>query len=87
LLVTIEGLVVLIADRRAARVTIRPDTPNEQVTSAARALLSHLLARAGRDLIVETIDGQPPSGSKYLDAFVGAGFRRSASGLRYYRTV
>jgi len=87
LLVTIEGLVVLIADRRGARVTIRPDTSDEQVTSAAKAILSHLVARVGRDLNIETIDGQPAGGSKYLDAFVSAGFKRSASGLRYYRTV
>jgi ATP-dependent Lhr-like helicase len=87
LLITIEGVVVLMADRRAARVTIRPNTSDEQVTSAAKALLAHLLARAGRDLNVETIDGQPAGGSRYLDAFVAAGFKRSASGLRYYRAI
>ncbi len=87
LLVTIEGVVVLVAERRGARVAIRPDTADARVTSAVKALVAHVLARVGRDLTVETIDGQPPSGSKHLDAFVAAGFRRSASGLRYYRRV
>jgi hypothetical protein len=36
---------------------------------------------------VETIDGQPASGSAYLEAFRAAGFKRGTTGLRYYRKV
>jgi len=87
LLVSIDGLVVLIAERRGERVAIRPDTSDEHIASAVKALVAHLLERLGLDLTVETIDGQPAGGSKHRDAFTAAGFKRTASGLRYYRTV
>jgi hypothetical protein len=48
-------------------------------------LVEHLLARTTKDLVVETIEGQPASGSPRLDAFRAAGFRRGTIGLRYYR--
>jgi ATP-dependent Lhr-like helicase len=87
LLVTIDGVVVLIAERRGARVTVRPDVPSEQVTAAARSLVGRLLARTNGDLTVETINGQPASGGAHHDAFVAAGFKRGTAGLRYYRSV
>src|SRR6185437_8339168 len=83
LLATVNGAVVAIAERRGARVVIRPDTPHDVVTAAVRALVAHLTARTSRDLVVETIDGQPASGSQYLDAFLAAGLRRGTTGLRY----
>ncbi len=86
LLVTIDGVVVMIAERRGARVAVRPETPDADVTRAAGALAEYLLARTTKDLIVETIDGVPASGSARLDAFVAAGFRRGTTGLRFYRT-
>jgi hypothetical protein len=52
-----------------------------------RAIVVHLVERTSRDLVIETIDGQPASGSQYLDAFVAAGMRRGTTGLRYYRRV
>jgi ATP-dependent Lhr-like helicase len=85
LLVSIDGLVVMIAERRGERIVIRPDTSDEVVTRAVGALVEHLLARTTKDLVVETIEGQPASGSPRLDAFRAAGFRRGTVGLRYYR--
>jgi ATP-dependent helicase Lhr and Lhr-like helicase len=87
LLVTVAGVVLMIAERRGASLIVRPGTLAEQVTRAAAALITHLVERTPRDVIVETIDGQPASGSAHLDAFRAAGFRRSTTGLRYYRAV
>jgi hypothetical protein len=85
LLVTIDGVVVMIAERRGARIVTRPDTSDEVITPAAAAVAEYLLQRTARDLIVETIDGVPASGSARLDAFRAAGFRRGTTGLRFYR--
>ena len=85
LLVTLDGLVVMIAERRGERILIRPSTSDAVVTRAAAALVAHLGAQTTRDITVETIDGQPASGSRHLDAFRAAGFRRGTVGLRYYR--
>ena len=87
LLIAVRGSVVMMAERRGERVSIRPGTTAEDVTRAARALSEHLLARTTKDFVVETIDGVPASGSAWLDAFAAAGFRRGTVGLRYYRTV
>jgi ATP-dependent helicase Lhr and Lhr-like helicase len=87
LLVAIDGVVVMIAERRGERVRVRPGTSAEQVTKAARALVDHLVSRSPRDVIVETIDGVPASGSPLLDAFTAAGFRRGTTGLRFYRSL
>jgi hypothetical protein len=75
----------MIADRRGARVIVRPDTPDETVALAIRALLARLMLQSDRDIVVETIDGQPASGSRLIDVFRDAGFRRGTVGLRYYR--
>jgi ATP-dependent Lhr-like helicase len=85
LLVTIDGVVVLMAERRGERVVTRPGTADADITRAATALVEHLLARSSRDLTVETIDGVPASGSARIDAFRVAGFRRGTTGLRFYR--
>ena len=66
---------------------MRPDTPDAVVTRVVRALLERLARTTNHDLNVETIDGQPARGSKYLDAFKEAGFKRGTAGLRYYRSV
>ncbi len=87
LLVAIDGVVVMIAERRGERILIRPETSDDSVSAAALALAKHLAARAKRDFIVETIDGQLASGSRYVEAFQKAGFKRGTSGLRYYVTV
>jgi ATP-dependent Lhr-like helicase len=85
LLVTVAGTVVMIAERRGERIVVRPDSSDAIVTRAAEALASHLASHTSRDLTVETIDGQPAAGSRYLDAFRSAGFKRGTSGLRFYR--
>jgi hypothetical protein len=87
LLVTIDGVVVLIAERRGEKILVRPETIDETLTRALQALVVHVSERTTRDLIVETIDGQPASGSKYLDAFREAGFKRGTVGLRYYKPL
>jgi ATP-dependent Lhr-like helicase len=87
LLVAVDGLVVLMAERRGERIAIRPDTPPDQATRAATALVEHLLERTTRDLVIESIDGVPASGSAWLDAFAAAGFRRGTIGIRYYRNL
>lgn len=85
LLVTIDGVVVLMAERRGERVVTRPGVPDTEITRAATALAEHLRARTSRDLTIETIDGVPASGAARLDAFRAAGFKRGTTGLRYYR--
>jgi hypothetical protein len=57
------------------------------VTRAAAAVVAHLAEHTTRDITIETIDGQPASGSAHLDAFRAAGFRRGTIGLRYYRSI
>jgi ATP-dependent Lhr-like helicase len=87
LLVTVDGVVVMMAEKRGARIVIRPGTSETVVADAARALLAHGEQESRRDVNVETIDGQPASGSAYLEAFRAAGFKRGTTGLRYYRKV
>ena len=87
LLVLVRGVVVMIADRRGSRVVVRPDTSDETVGLALKALLLRLLEQSDRDIVVETIDGQPASGSRFIDVFRDAGFRRGTVGLRYYRAT
>jgi ATP-dependent Lhr-like helicase len=85
LLVLVRGTVVMIADRRGSRIVVRPHTSDEIVGLAIKALTARLLEHSDRDIVVETIDGQPASGSRYTDVFREAGFRRGTVGLRYYR--
>ena len=77
----------MIADRRGERIVMRPDTSDEIVGLAIKSLLAQLLELSDRDIVVETIDGQPASGSRFLDVFRDAGFRRGTVGLRYYRAT
>jgi hypothetical protein len=87
LLVTLDGRVVMIAERRGERIVIRPDASAADVTKAARAVAEHLAARTARDLTVETIDGRAAALSGFADSFIAAGFKRSSGGLRFYRAV
>jgi ATP-dependent Lhr-like helicase len=85
LLVAVGGRVVLIAERRGSRVAVRPDTDQAIVASGAEALVRHLSSRLRRDLVLETIDGQPSAASPHATAFEKAGFRRGRTDLRYLR--
>ena len=85
LLVAIGGRVVLIAERRGSRVVVRPEADEAIVARAAEALIRHLSSRLRRDLVLETIDGQPAAASPQATAFEKAGFRRGRTDLRYLR--
>ncbi|MDQ2664664.1 MAG: DEAD/DEAH box helicase [Gemmatimonadota bacterium] len=88
MLVTSGGRIVLSAEARGARVRVGVGVGTDDVIEAARALVERLVRRYGKarrkDVIVETIDGERASGSRWADAFVEAGFRMMAGGLRYY---
>lgn len=87
LLVIVGGRVVMIAERRASRVDVRPGTDAATAARAARVLLDHVATRVRHDIVLELIDGEASAASRYADAFVQAGFRRGARGLRYYRAT
>jgi len=87
LLVVERGRVVMIAERHGSRVVVRPGTDDALVTRAAQALVRHLATRVRRDVVLETIDGQPAAASRHAEAFSAAGFRRGASALRYFRSA
>ena len=88
LLVTNGGRVVVVAEGRGSRLRVRADTPADQVAAAARALAERLTARQGttrrKDVVVETIDGERASGSRYAQALRDAGFKGMGTGLRWY---
>jgi hypothetical protein len=83
--VAVGGRVVLIAERRGSRVAVRPETDEATVARAAEALVKHLSSRLRRDLVLETIDGQPSAASPHAAAFEKAGFRRGRTDMRYLR--
>ncbi len=85
LLVALDGRVVMIAERRGSRIVVRPETDESTVAKAAEALVFHLSARMRRDLVLETIDGQPAAASPHASAFASAGFRRGTTELRLLR--
>ena len=50
-------------------------------------LAERLIARQGRrrrDVVVETVDGERATGSRWADALREAGFKGMGTGLRYY---
>ena len=86
LLATRAGQVLLVAERRGRRITIRPGLRPADVVAAARALAQHLVDASDgrRDPVIETIDGIAAAASPFSDAFGAAGFRATAAGLRFY---
>jgi ATP-dependent Lhr-like helicase len=87
LLVTKAGRVVISAEGRGRRVTVAPDTSDDDARVAAESLVAHLsLPVAGgqrrHDLEIETIDGAAATRSPHSAAFVAAGFRRDGLTLR-----
>src|SRR5262249_20134664 len=85
LLVVLGGRVVMIAERRGSRVVVRPETDELTVAKAAEAFVHHFYARTRRDLVLETIDGQPAATSSHAGVFASAGFRRGTTELRLLR--
>src|SRR4029078_6541977 len=69
LFVTLDAVVVMIAERRGERSLTRGATREAVVTRAAPALVAHLSDHTTRALVVETIDGQPASGRMHLESF------------------
>ncbi len=88
LLVMRGGRVLLAVEGRGRSVRVRPALGTDDVVAAAGALIEHLTrSRSGRrrrDLVVERVDGDVATASPYVDAFMRAGFRRTARELRYY---
>jgi ATP-dependent Lhr-like helicase len=86
LLVTRAGQLLLVAESRGRRVTIRPGASVADVTAAARALAQRLveMSDARHDPTIETIDGVAAPASPFASAFTVAGFRATPAGLRFY---
>jgi ATP-dependent Lhr-like helicase len=86
LIATRAGVVLLVAEGRGRRVTVRADADPSDVVDAARALARHLAERPDRkrDVVIETIDGANAGHSAHSAAFESAGFRSTGSGLRFY---
>jgi ATP-dependent Lhr-like helicase len=86
LLATRAGEIILVAESRGRRLTIRPEASLADVTVAARALAQRLVqaSERTRDPTIETIDGVTATVSPYAAAFQAAGFRSTSGGLRYY---
>jgi ATP-dependent Lhr-like helicase len=86
LLATRAGEVLLVAEARGRRLTIKSGASLADVTDAARALVRRLAETSDgrRDPMIETVDGVPAAGSAYAAAFTTAGFRASSGGFRYY---
>ena len=90
-LVTIAGTVIVSAESRGRRLSIRPDAGNHDVRNALAALVSRVTTpgRPGRreDVIVETVDGEPAGSSPWAQPLLDAGFRREGLALRYYSAI
>src|SRR6185437_17087593 len=65
LIVTVDGIAVMLAERRGLRITVRPDAAGDTIQRAGAALVTHLARRAAVDLVIETIDGHPAAGSMH----------------------
>lgn len=78
------GLAQVVSDARARSVSVRPGLDAASVTACVAALVRHVAARRGRDVIVERIDGLGAAASPHAPAFLEAGLRRTSGGLRFY---
>ena len=85
---TRAGRIVLVAEGRGTKLRVAEGATAAEVRDAARALAERLVARQRRgrvrDLVVESIDGERASGSRWAEALREAGFRGMGTGLRYY---
>jgi len=81
-----SGEVLMIAEGRGRRLTVRPGASIADVTEAGRAIAQRLIdaSEGRRDAMVETIDGMAAASSPYAAAFGAAGFRSTSGGLRFY---
>jgi ATP-dependent Lhr-like helicase len=88
LLVTRGGRIVIVAERRGARLRVGEGVSPTEVGEAARALAERLTARQGaarrKDVVIETIDGERAALSRHANALRDAGFKGMGTGLRWY---
>jgi ATP-dependent Lhr-like helicase len=88
LLATRGGAIVLVAEGRGSKLRVREGAGLSEVRDAVRALAERLVGRQrggrGRDVVVETIDGERAAASRHAEALRDAGFRGMGTGLRYY---
>ena len=86
LLVTRGGEVILVAEGRGRRLTLRPGVKPSEVAEAARVLAQRLVESydGRRDPVVEMVDGIAAVTSSHAAALGAAGFRPTNTGLRYY---
>jgi ATP-dependent Lhr-like helicase len=92
LLVTKAGRIAMAVEGRGERVAIAGELTEKDVSEAARALATHLMAkgrgeRRVRDIKVRSIDGRSAAASPHTSAFVSAGYMRSGSMLRFLAPV
>jgi hypothetical protein len=91
MLVTIDGEIILAAEGRGRRLRIRDGASAAQVRDAVTALLDKLSMRdrmgRRREILVETIDGEPASASPHVAALVDAGLRSQGRAMRFYPPV
>ena len=87
MLVTLRGRIIMSAVGRGSRSRVREGVSSDEVRGAARALAARLVQRTGagrrRDVLVDTIDGEPAGGTRWSAAFVDAGFRAMGRALRF----
>jgi len=86
LLATRAGEVLMVAEGRGRRLTVKSSASPADVSQAGRALALRIVAASDgrRDAIIETIDGLPAASSPHAAALGTAGFRATSGGLRYY---
>src|SRR5207237_7875602 len=74
LLATRAGEIILVAEGRGRRLTVRPGANLSDLTEVARALAQRLVAASDgrRDPTIETIDGVSAAASPYVAGFVAA---------------
>ncbi|MGQ0645951.1 MAG: DEAD/DEAH box helicase [Gemmatimonadaceae bacterium] len=92
LLVTVDGGIVLSAEGRGSRLRVREGADAEVVRQAVLALLERLTTRdqrgrRGRDIVVESINGEAAMTSAHAPALHEAGFRTQGRNLRFYPKV
>jgi ATP-dependent Lhr-like helicase len=90
-LVTISGEVIISAEGRGRRLRVREGATAPQVRDAVAVLLDKLTMRdqrgRRREILVETVDGEPASASPHAPALVEAGFRSQGHSMRFYPPV
>jgi ATP-dependent Lhr-like helicase len=91
LLVTVGGNVVLSAEGRGRRITIRSEVEPDGIRAAISAFVSRVTATRGvgrrQDIVAETINGESAASSRWAPLFLDAAFKRDGRSLRYYATI